>query len=159
MQLPSVDRQPNARPAGADLVSPNGGKVIPVSPVNPATAASSPSVVNKISEAAVQVNSATTFKTVPDPAKRPEDATSPKDWTIQRPEPEKVEFPPPEPISKLLLEFIQSMWRASGGAVEIAQAQNQNLQINQNNPNAAPGTLAKENLTYSPNKIKKNEKL
>ena len=29
--------------------------------------------------------------------------------------------PPKEPIYKQLLEFIQSMWRASGSAVEVAQ--------------------------------------
>ncbi len=160
MQLPSVDRQANSRPAGADLVSSNGNKVVPVAPVNPPASSSSPGVVNKISEAAAQVNAGKVYKSVSDPAQPgSEAATGPKDWTIHRPEPEKVEIPPPEPISKMLLEFVQSMWRASGSAIEIAQAQNQNLQINQNNPDATPGQLAKEDLTYSPSKIKKNEKL
>ena len=138
--------------------SSNGQKVIPVPPVNQAPSAATPSVVNKISESAVQSNKI--YTPVSDPAQRgSEAATSPKDWTIQRPVPEKVEIPPPEPLSKMLLEFVQSMWRASGSVIEIAQAQNQNNQVNQNNPAAAQGELAKEVLTYSPSKIKKNEKL
>lgn len=160
MQLPSVDRQPGLRPAGADLVSSNGAKVIPVAPVNPPVTVETPSVVNKINEAPAAANKVV-YTSVSDPAQRGSEAqTGSKDWTIQRPEPEKVEYPPPEPISKLLLEFLRSMWRASGGAVEMAQVQNQALQqVNQQNPNAAPGQIAKEELTYSPSKIKKNEKL
>lgn len=161
MQLPSVDRQPGARPAGADLASANGARVIPVPPVNPPdpAPASSPGVVNKISESAAKAH-ASVHQSVSDPARRgSEAATGSRDWTIKRPELEEEKAPPPEPISKLLLEFIQSMWRASGGAVEIAQSQNKNLQVNQNNPTAAPGELAKENLTYSPSKVKKTEKL
>ena len=162
MQLPSVDRQPGLRLSGADLVSSNGQKVIPVPPVNPSRQAHAPGVVNNISDSAALASASASrvYTSVSDPAQRgSEAATSPKDWTIQRPEPEKVQIPPPEPISKMLLEFVQSMWRASGSAVEIAQAQNQNAQVNQNNPIAAAGELAKENLTYSPSKIKKNESL
>ncbi len=160
MQLPSVDRQPGLRHAGADLVSSNGQKVIPVAPVNPVGVVHAPGVVNKISDTAAQVSANRVYTSVSDPAQRgSEAATSPKDWTIQRPEPEKVEIPPPEPISKMLLEFVQAMWRASGSAIEIAQAQNRNAQVNQNNPIAAAGQLAKENLTYTPSKIKKNESL
>ena len=33
----------------------------------------------------------------------------------------ETEEPPKEPIYKQLLELIQSMWRASGSAVELAQ--------------------------------------
>ncbi|MCY7305501.1 MAG: hypothetical protein LH632_05015, partial [Rhodoferax sp.] len=89
----------------------------------------------------------------------PAAATSPKDWTITRPEPVKVEVPPPEPISKRLLDFLQAVWRASGNAVEVAQLQNQNVSIMQNNPAASPGLLAKQDITYSASKIRKNEKL
>ena len=39
------------------------------------------------------------------------------------------------------------------------QAQAINMPPNQNNPHAVPGVLAKEELTYTPSKIKKNEKL
>ena len=162
MQLPSVDRQPGLRLAGANVASSNGHKVIPVPPVNPAVQAHAPGVVNNIGDSAALASTSANpvYTSVSDPAQRgSEAATSPKDWTIQRPEPEKVQIPPPEPISKMLLEFVQSMWRASGSAVEIAQAQNQNAQVNRNNPVAAAGELAKENLTYAPSKIKKNESL
>lgn len=173
MQLPSVDRQPGLRPAGADLVSATGVKVIPVPPVNPAitvnpavtvnpanqaSTVTSPSVVNKIGEGARTENSV--YTSVPDPLRRgTESATNPKDWTIKRPEPEKVEDPPPVPISKLLLDFLQAIWRASASAIEPAQNPNQNLLLNQHNPNATAGELAKEDLTYAPSKIKKNEAL
>ena len=85
-------------------------------------------------------------------------ATADRDWTICRPEPEEVKVPPPEPISKLLLEFRRSMWRASGGAVEVALQQSQVQTISQD-PNATPGQVAIEVFTYSPSKIRKPENL
>jgi hypothetical protein len=155
MQLPSVDRQPGVRPS-ADLVATVAAKVVPVAPVNPpATSevqAPQPSVVNRIGEA--QQPSNVVYTSVSDPAQRGSEAnTGSKDWTIQRPEPEQVEDPPPEPISKMLLDFLKSMWRASGGAVEAAQAQAQQA------PAVVSGQVASENITYSPSKIKKNEEV
>ena len=161
MQLPSVDRQTGLRPAGSDLASGNGSKVIPVLPVNQPVHAHAPGLVNKISDSAAPAKPAAVYTSVSDPAvKGSEAANGSKDWTIKRPAPEPVQIPPPEPISKMLLEFLQSVWRASGGAIQISQAQIQSAQqVNQNNPNATPGLLAKEELTYSPSKIKKNDKL
>ena len=168
MQLPSVDRQPGTRPAGVDQVSSNGHKVIPVAPVNPpvvAAPAATPapaSVVNKIGEAAATGNPVynAVHQSVPDPIRRgKETAAEPNDWTIKRPEPEKVEEPPPVPLHQLMLDFIKSMWQASGMAVEVAQAQRQNIQLNPTNPNITPGELARENLTYDPSKIKKTENI
>ena len=163
MQLPSVDRQPGARPAGASLPTSNGSKVVPVAPVNAPQAAALPGVVNNIGENA-QLGKAgeSVYRSVKDPIQKGADAQRPdNDWTIKRPLPQKVEDPPPEPISKRLLEFLRSMWRASGSVVEMSQtqAQAQNLPPNLNNPHAVPGLLAKEDLTYTPSKIKKNEKL
>ena len=163
MQLPSVDRQPGARPAGASLPTSNGSKVVPVPPVNAPQAAPLPGVVNNIGENA-QLGKAgeSVYRSVKDPIQKGADAQRPdNDWTIKLPLPQKVEDPPPEPISKRLLEFLRSMWRASGNVVEMSQtqAQAQNLPPNQNNPHAVPGLLAKEDLTYTPSKIKKNEKL
>jgi len=164
MQLPSVDRQSGLRPAGADLVSANGPKVNPVPPVNPPLAVNPPAptaqpgVVNKIGEAASIEN--TVYNSVPDPIRRGgESAAAPRDWTIKRPEPEKVEEPPPVPLSQILLDFIKSMWQASGMAVELSQVQKQNPQVNAPNPNAVPGDIARESLTYSPTKIKKPENI
>lgn len=168
MQLPSVDRQPGTRPAGVDLVSSNGHKVIPVAPVNPAVGVSPaatpnpPGVVNKIGESAVVDNPVynAVHQSVPDPIRRgTESAADPQDWTIKRPEPEKVEDPPPVPIHQLLLDFIKSMWQASGMAVEVSQAQKQSLLVNPANPNVAGGEIVRENLTYQPSKIKKPENI
>ena len=152
------------RPAGASLEPSPGQRVVPVPPVNPPEQALQPGVVNNISEDAVQQARASeaVFRSVQDPVQRSPEAERPEnDWTIKRPQPQKVEDPPPEPISKRLLEFLRSMWRASGSAVELSQpqAQIQNVAPNQNNPHATPGVLAKEELTYTPSKIKKNEKL
>ena len=160
MQLPSVDRQPGSAPAGADLALPNAARVLPVAPVNPAAAVNPPGVVNKIGESTTEGQNAVVYRGVADPAQRsPEKATAPQDWSIVRPEPEKVEVPPPEPISKMLLDFLQAVWRASANAVEIAQLQNQNMQLSQKTPDNTPGQLAKESVTYSPSKIQKNDKL
>jgi len=158
MQLPSVDRQPGVRPAGADLASANAARVVPVPPVNPPAPVEAPGVVNAIGDSPPPVK--VVYTSVSDPAQRgSEAATGPKDWTIKRPEPEKVEHPPPEPISKLLMEFLKSMWRASGSAIEVSQLQNQNVQLNQHNPQATPGVVARENLTYTPGKVRKNENI
>lgn len=164
MQLPSVDRQPGARPAGASLEPSPGPRVVPVPPVNPPEQVRQPGVVSNISEDALQQAKASesVFRSVQDPVQRSPEAERPEsDWTIKRPQPQKVEDPPPEPISKRMLEFLRSMWRASGSVVEIAQpqAQIQTAPLNQNNPQAMPGVLAKQELIYTHSKIKKNEKL
>jgi hypothetical protein len=168
MQLPTVDRQPGIRPSGVDLVASNGHKVIPVAPVNPPVVSSpaatpvSTSVVNKIGEAAAVENPVynAVHQSVPDPIRRGnETAADPHDWTIKHPEPEKVEEPPPVPLHMVLLDFIKSMWQASGMAVEVAQNQKQNLLVNPANPNLVPGDIARENLTYQPSKIKKPENI
>ena len=167
MQLPTVDRQPGLRPAGADLASSNGQKVIPVAPVNPPVAvnppetAVQPGVVNRIGEgAALGSTQSSVYQSVPDPIRRgQESAADARDWTIQHPEPEKVENPPPVPMHQMLLDFIKSMWQASGMAIELSQVQKQNVLANPPNPIQAPGEIAKENLTYTPSKIKKAENI
>ncbi len=59
--------------------------------------------------------------------KTPDTPSSPeaphRDWTeseLKAQDPKPPE-PPPEPISKQLLEFLQSMWRASGSVIDVAQ--------------------------------------
>jgi len=43
-----------------------------------------------------------------------------KDWTTTPQASEKkVENPPPEPMSKKLLDFLQALWRAGGNAVDV----------------------------------------
>ncbi len=71
-----------------------------------------------------------------------------KDWTVAPKAAEKkVENPPPEPMSKKLLDFLQQLWRAGGNAVDVAQTANQTLN---------PDKLATGPLTYEdPSAVKK----
>ena len=61
-----------------------------------------------------------------------------------------MEEPPKEPISKQLIEFIQSMWRASAQAVEQAQEVSKSEDVLQNKQSAR-----NEPLTYSEPRIKR----
>lgn len=139
-------------------------RVMPVAPVNPSvnvTPASepTPSVINLVGQANKPSAGEAVYTSVSDPGRRgSEAATAPKDWTIHRPVVEKVEDPPPVPISKLLIDHIKSLWAASASAVQVQQVKNQ-LDMSQPNPNATPGTLSTEVLTYSPSKINKTENL
>jgi hypothetical protein len=71
-----------------------------------------------------------------------------KDWTTAPKAAEKkVEEPPPDPISKKLLDFLQSLWRAGGQAIDVTQVANQTLN---------PDKLAEGPLTYEdPSAVKK----
>jgi hypothetical protein len=165
MQLPTVERTPNLRPAGADVAAPAAARVIPVAPVNPSLhVQESAGVVNNINPQ-VQAQAQAV-----DPLRggSQADGTS-KDWTQSKEAAAKITEPPKEPLSKMLLDQIHSVWSASARVVEIwlmnnpaqntTQAQIQNLAQNRNqDPTAIPGVLAKEALTYSPSKIKKTEK-
>ncbi len=173
MSIPAIERLPYQRPASVDMVPSGAGRAIPVAPVNPANpvnpvvtaaesvmkAASSPDVINLINQSGNKPNVGEgVYYSVSDPAKRGTEAsTAEKDWTIRRPEATKSEVPPPEPISKMLLAFLRDMWRASGSAIEVQIAASE-AKTQAQNPGVAPGTIAKEVLTYSPTKISSTEK-
>lgn len=164
MSLPSIDRYPIVRPA-ADVAAPVVNRVISVAPVNPpvqsvAPAEPSPSVINMVNPTLKTREGEPVYTQVSDPVRTaPEVATAPKDWTIRRPAPEKVEDPPPKPMSQILMDHLRVVWNASASAIHMEQAKNQLEQPLPVNPSMAPGNLAKEVLTYEPTKIKKNEKL
>ena len=127
MQLPTIDRTQNLRPSGADLVSSGANRVIPVAPVNPSVSAHTslgpvPSTVNLVNPAFRTTEGEPVYTSVSDPG-RPgtEAATTPKDWTIHRPAPVKVEDPPPKPMYQVLMEHIQHLWTASASAVQLDQ--------------------------------------
>jgi hypothetical protein len=168
MQLPTVERTPNLRPAGAEVAAPAAARVIPVAPVNPSQQAQeSASVVNNINP---DVQAKANQEASADPLQGGAQAdNSAKDWTQRKETPGKPAEPPKEPLSKMLLDHIHSVWSASARVVEIwmmnnpaqnqTQNQIQNLAQNRNqDPKAIPGVLAKEALTYSPSKIRKTEK-
>ena len=165
MQLPPVDRNPILRPA-ADVTSPAVNRVIPVAPVNPPVQQSaipaepSPSVINMVNPALQKTEGEPVYTSVSDPVRPGSEAASvPKDWTIRRPAPEKVEDPPPKPISQILIDNLRVVWMASASAINQDPTKEPMEQAFPVSPSTAPGNLAKEALTYEPAKIKKNEKL
>jgi hypothetical protein len=154
------------RPAGAELATPVAAKVIPVAPVNPSQPVQEPvGVVNDI-HPGLQVNTA---GKAGDPLQGGANADrSVKDWT-QGFHAGKPEEPPKEPLSKMLIEHVHSLWMASARAIELwmmnnpqqGQDPNKLQQLAQNrmqDPAVAPGQLVREVLTYSPSKIRKTEK-
>ena len=164
MQLPPIDRVQSLRPVAVEAASQATGRVVPVAPVNPsaqtATAAEpSPSVINLISQADKANAGEGVYSSVSDPSRKSADEdSSTKDWTIQRPATEKVKDPPPEPISKVLMDHIKSLWQASASAVQVQQEVKNQLDLSQQGVKAAPGVISSEVFTYSPTKINKAEK-
>ena len=140
MQIPPLDRtQTPWRTQGADLYSTGASGAAPVRPVN---AVNAPESVDKIGEG----------RTVREPEKPSAPDTENRDWTLAEEvkQKEEVEEPPKEPISKQLIEFIQSMWRASAQAVDQAQESSKSEDLLQNKQ-----TARSEPLTYSEPRIKR----
>lgn len=164
MQLPNIDRIQSVRPVAVESAALTTGRVVPVAPVNPGqqepvAIEPTPSVINLIHQADKPSVGEGVYTSVSDPGRRgSEAATSAKDWTIHRPAPEKVEDPPPEPISKILLDHIKSLWLASASAVQVQQQVKNQVDPTQPGTNAAQGALMSEVYTYSPTKINKTEK-
>ncbi|BCX54805.1 MULTISPECIES: hypothetical protein [Comamonas] len=141
MQIPPLDRtQTPWRTQGADLYSTGASGAAPVRPVNAVNATES---VDKIGEG----------RTVREPEKPSAPDTENRDWTLAEEvkQKEEVEEPPKEPISKQLIEFIQSMWRASAQAVEQAQETSKSEDLLQSKQQAR-----NEPLTYSEPRIKRS---
>jgi hypothetical protein len=164
MQLPSIDRIQNLRPLAVESASLATGKVVPVAPVNPGVQSApavepTPSVVNMINTADKPNVGEGVYTSVSDPTRKGADAASPpKDWTVKRPAPEKVEDPPPEPISKILMDHLKSLWQASAAAVQVQQQVRSQSETTPNNVNGPQGVNVEQVLTYSPTKINKTEK-
>jgi hypothetical protein len=164
MQLPSIDRIQNLRPLAVESASLATGKVVPVAPVNPGVQSTpavepTPSVVNMINTADKPNVGEGVYTSVSDPTRKGADAAGPpKDWTVKRPAPEKVEDPPPEPISKILMDHLKSLWQASAAAVQVQQQVRSQSETTANNVNGPQGVNVEQVLTYSPTKINKTEK-
>ena len=166
MQLPPFDRSPASRPPGADVAALATVRVIPVSPVNPAADASAnppatPGVINLVGKSPKPDAGEGVYTSVADPTRRGVQNNTPKDWTIQRPAPEKVEDPPPIPIAKVLMDHLHALWAASASAVQIQQQVRNHLETGQ--PQAAlsaqPSPAAIQTVTLAPGKVNKNEKI
>jgi hypothetical protein len=136
-----------------------------VAAVNPAanltvSSEPTPSVINMVGKNNKPDVGEGVYTSVSDPTRRgSEAATAEKDWTIQRPKPEKVEDPPPLPLSQVLMEHIKSLWLASASAVQVQQQVKDQLEASQPSQKALPSVQASEALTYSPSKINKTENI
>ena len=140
MPIPPVDRSPIPwRPQSADLYSTGASGAVPVRPVNAANPVES---TDRIGEGRV----------IRDPEKPSVVDQENRDWTLAEEikQKEEVEEPPKEPISKQLIEFIQSMWRASAMAVEQAQEVSKADDVARNKLQ-----VREESLTYSEPKVKR----
>lgn len=169
MQLPSIERNPNLRPAGAEMVSSGANRVIPVAPVNPSVSVTTaaveptPSVINMVRPPAPQADpNDPVYTNRADPMVRnTEAATAPKDWTIHRPEkePVKEEVPPPPPMSQVLMDHLRTLWTASASAVQIEQVSNTLTDPRHVTPLNQPGELAKQSTVFKPDEVKKTEEI
>jgi hypothetical protein len=164
MTLPSIDRIQSVRPLAAESASLATGRVVPVAPVNPPQQSAIPeqpvpSVINLVNQADKPSSGEGVYSSVADPMRKGSDAAeAPRDWTIKRPVPEKVEYPPPEPMSKVLLDHIKSLWLASASAVQVQQQVKEQVDTSKPGLTAPQGVVASEVFTYSPSKINKVEK-
>jgi hypothetical protein len=140
-------------------------RVIPVAAVNPTANLTvspepTPSVINMVGKNNKPDVGEGVYTSVSDPGRRgSEAATAERDWTIQRPKPEKVEDPPPPPLSQVLMEHVKSLWLASASAVQVQQQVKDQLEASQPSQKAMLNTSAPESLTYSPSKINKTENI
>ena len=140
MQIPPVDRSHSPwRTQGSDLYSTGASGAVPVRPVSAVNAMES---VDKLGEG----------RTLREPEKPSVADAENRDWTLAEEikQKEEVDEPPKEPISKQLIEFIQSMWRASAQAVDQAQEASKSEDLLQNKQSARS-----EPLTYAEPRIKR----
>lgn len=164
MTQPSIDRIQSVRPLAVEAALLVTGRVVPVAPTNPPVQSAIPqepvpSVINMINPADKPSSGEGVYSSVSDPVRKGAEVSDlSKDWTIKRPAPEKVEDPPPEPISKMLMDHIKSLWLASASAVQVQQQVKDELDLTRAGVNAPQGVLTSEAFTYSPTKINKTEK-
>jgi hypothetical protein len=163
MTQPSIDRIQSVRPVAEQAAALSTGRVLPAVPVNApqqadAPAVVSPSVINMINTGDKPNSGEGVYSSVADPARQNTQQATPKDWTTQRPEPEKVQIPPPEPLSKMLIDQIKSLWQASASAVQVQEQVKNQIDPAKATATVAPGVISSAVYTYSPTKIKKTDK-
>jgi len=163
MSQPSIDRIQSVRPVAAEAAALSTGRVVPVVPVNSPQQVDAPtevqhSVINKINTGDKPNAGEGVYSSVADPVRQKLDDAVPKDWTIKRPATEKTPEPPPEPLSKVLLDQIKSLWQASASAVQVQEQVKNQIDPAKASATVAPGVISSEVYTYSPTKINKADK-
>ena len=169
MQLPSIERNPNLRPASAEVVSSGANRVIPVAPVNPSVSVTTaaleptPSVINMVKPPAPPAAPNDPVYTNPvDPMVRSAETNKvAKDWTIHHPEKaqKKEEIPPPPPLSQVLMDHLRTVWTASASAIQVEQVSNTLTDPRHVTPLNQPGELAKQSTVFKPDEVKKTENI
>jgi len=164
MSQPSIDRIQSVRPVAAEAAALSTGRVVPLVPVNPSQQVDAPtevqpSVINKINTGDKSNSGEGVYSSVTDPARQTLDDAVPKDWTIKRPEAENVQDDPPlEPLSKVLLDHIKSLWLASASAVQVQEQVKNQVDSTKTSATVAQGEISAEVYTYTPSKINKIDK-
>ena len=129
----------------ADLFTTGAGGAVPVRPVQAANPVES---TDRLGEGS----------TLREPTRASDPDKAHRDWTLAETEKEKPkeveEIPPQPPLYQQMLDFIQSLWRASGSAIDVAQ------EVNKNTLTERLGQQAKneELLTYSDLRVKRSGK-
>lgn len=103
------------RPVNTDLIGTGASGAVPVRPIN---------AVNPV-ESTDQLGGGAVVRLSPQ-AQVPDEVQ--RDWTLPETHhlaPEEVEPPRDPPLYQQLIDLVQSMWRASGNAVQIAEEINQ----------------------------------
>ena len=146
MQVPPVDRNPIqwTNTQGANLYSTGASGAVPVRPVH---------AVNAV-ESADKMGEGVTV-TIKSPERPTDTSNQDLDWTARTQEAEKSlkekqDELQKEPISKQLIEYIQSMWRASAMAVEAAE---EAQKVDQKDRNLMQ--VRTEPVTYAEPKVKR----
>lgn len=152
MQIPPVDRNPiQWNSQAANLYSTGASGPAPIRPVNQVNNVES---TDKIGEGAQSRG----------PDKPTDRDQANLDWTQrveQKTEVQKAveEEQQKEPISKMLIDHIQSLWRASAMAVEASLEAQQKEQGQEVHQKVQPARAASERLTYEDVSVKRTNGL
>lgn len=163
MSQPSIDRIPSVRPLAEQAAALSTGRVLPVVPINApqqadAPAAVSPSVINMINTGDKPNSGEGVYSSVADPVRQNLEQATPKDWTVKQPESVKTQSPPPEPLSKILIDHVKALWQASASAVQVQEQVKNQIDPSKATATVAPGAISSAVYTYSPTKINKTDK-
>lgn len=143
MQIPPVERNTIqwTNTQGANLYSTGASGPVAVRPIH---------AVNPV-ESTDKMGEGVTV-TIKSPERPTDKSVQDRDWTeVQAKQiKEEEQEPPKEPIYKQLIEHIQSMWRASAMAVEVAQEAQKTDQQERNMLQ-----VRTEPLTYAEPKVKR----
>ncbi|WP_027476535.1 hypothetical protein [Curvibacter gracilis] len=148
MQLPPVDRSMNWAYSGSSQSLAGADNAISTKPA-------ATTVTNAPTESTIVTVSGQKAAS-PDKPSSSNDQPN-KDWTAvkKKATTEEAKTPPPEPISKRLIDFLNSMWKASGSVVELA-AEQASAEANRLEREKQKQGLSTNLLVYTDPKVKRS---